>query len=288
MRSAPVPSVVALLEAALAAHAERLRALAVRARAGGDDALVHDTRVSLRRIEALARLYRGAPGCVDADAARAAARGPRRRLSRLRSEEVGRALLASRLQSGDGDVAALAFPGELPATRVAAADLERVARALSAWRRRLRSELEGAFAPRAAAGERLLPAALRRVRRRLSSLLRLLPPRARTLHEARIAAKRARYALEAVEPLRPEVRALLRQLRAFQEAAGEAHDLVEVGLRLRDGASRGGPAAAAARRVADEVEGEAARAIESARLRGALLEGAARRVRATLRQAETR
>lgn len=288
MRTASPPSAVALLEESLAAHAGRLRALAARAAAGGDDALVHDTRVSLRRLEALARVFRDAPGRSDADAVRSAARGPRRRLSLLRSEEVGRALLSARLRPGDGDVSSLVFPGELPSTRVAAADLEPAARALAAWRRRLRAELDDAFAPRAAAGERLLRGTLRRARRRLSSLLRLLPPRAGTLHEARIAAKRARYALEAVEPLRPEVRALLRQLRAFQGAAGEAHDLVELGLRLREGSLRGGPGAAAAARIAEEVGGEAARAIEAARLRGARLEGAARRVRATLREAETR
>ena len=55
------PSVVSLLEEALAAHAARLRSLSARARGGGDDALVHDVRVALRRLEAVARLFRGVP-----------------------------------------------------------------------------------------------------------------------------------------------------------------------------------------------------------------------------------
>lgn len=282
------PSVVGLLGDAIAAHSARLRLLAGRARGGGDDDLVHDTRVALRRLEALARLFRDVPERGDGARVREAARGPRRRLSALRSEEVGRALLAARVGPGDGDVSSAAFPGALPDTRVTAADLAPAIRALAAWRRRLRSRFTGPFAPRAAADELLLAATLRRVRRSLGALLRLLPPREKTLHEARIAAKRARYALEAIEPVRPEVRALLRQLRAFQDAAGEAHDLVELGGRLLEAADRGGPAAEAAARLAGEVEGEASRTIEGARRRGALLEGAVRRVRATLREAETR
>lgn len=281
-------SAVGLLEQALSVHQERLRLLAARARGGGDEALVHDTRVALRRLEAVARLFRDVPGKGEPARLRAAARGPRRRLSIVRSEEVGRALLAARLESADGALAALVFPGELPGIRVDAAELETASRALSRWRRRLRGEFEGAFAPRAAAEGDLLGRTLRRVRRRLSALLRLLPPRAATLHEARIAAKRVRYALEAVEPLRPEVRALLRPLRAFQDAAGEAHDLVELGTRLRQAAARDGETAAAAARIDHVIEAESARAIDAARLRGALLEGPARRVRAALRRPETR
>lgn len=282
------PSVAALLGGALAAHAARLRLLAARARGGGDDDLVHDTRVALRRLEALSRLFRDVPGRGDGAGVREAARGPRRRLSALRSEEVGRALLAARLRPGDGDVASAAYPGALPDVRVTAAELAPAVRALDAWRRRLRARYAGPFALRAADDGRLLAATLRRVRRSLAALLRLLPPRERTLHEARIAAKRARYALEAIEPIRPEVRALLRQLRTFQDAAGDAHDLVELGARLLAAADRGGSAAGAAARLAGEVEAEAARAIDGARRRGALLEGAVRRVRATLREAETR
>ena len=86
-------SILGLLEKALPAHGVKLRALATRARSAGDEELVHDLRVALRRTEALARLFRGIPGKGDGEAPRESARALRRRLSVLRSEEVGRALL---------------------------------------------------------------------------------------------------------------------------------------------------------------------------------------------------
>ncbi len=67
-------SILGLLEKALPAHGERLRTLAARARSVGDDELVHDLRVALRRTEALARLFRGLPGKGDGEEPRASAR----------------------------------------------------------------------------------------------------------------------------------------------------------------------------------------------------------------------
>ncbi len=142
-------SILGLLEKALPAHGEKLRTLAVRARSVGDDELVHDLRVALRRTEALSRLFRGLPGKEDGKEPRASARTLRRRLSLLRSEEVGRALLASRAGATDARLSALVFPGELPAVRVDSGDVEAVARALARWRRRLAAARGGAFAPRA-------------------------------------------------------------------------------------------------------------------------------------------
>ena len=116
-------SILGLLEKALPAHGERLRALGARARSARDDELVHDLRVALRRTEALARLFRGLPGKGDGEAPRTAARSLRRRLSVLRSEEACRALLSSRAVATDTHLSALVFPGELPAARVDAGEV---------------------------------------------------------------------------------------------------------------------------------------------------------------------
>lgn len=288
MASSPPPSILGLLEGALRLQDEKLRLLAARASAGGDDELVHDVRVTLRRFEALGRLFRDFPGEGDGRAARAMARTLRRRLSELRSEEVGRALLAGRTGGTGGRLEALAFPGALPAVRVGAAEVVKIARAATSWRRRLASAVEGPFAPRAL-GEAIV---IRRTRRRLLRLLAdlsaLLPPRRKTLHPARIAAKRLRYALEAVEPLDPDARPLLRLLRAFQDAAGDAHDLAELAARTRAalaGVPDPGPGDAA---IADGLETDAARTLAAARRRGEALARPVRSFRPALGAPGTR
>lgn len=229
-------SILLLLEEALAVHGARLGALSERARSGGDDDLVHDVRVALRRVEALGRLFRGVPGEGDGEAVRGAARDLRRRLSLLRSEEVGRALLAARPDAAGAGVEALLFPGGLPAVRVDVSEIGPVEGELAGWRRRLVSVSNGAFAPRAGIEALLVRRTLRRLRNRGAELSALLPPGRKTLHPARIAAKKLRYALEAVEPLDPGTRPLLRLLRSFQDAAGDAHDLGELAARVRSAA----------------------------------------------------
>lgn len=282
----PVPrpgSIVGLLEDALPAHGERLGALAARAERGGDAELVHDVRVALRRLEALARLFRGVPGKGDADGVRGAARDLRRRLSVLRSEEVGRALLAERAGEDAGRLEPLVFPGALPPIRVDAAAVGDVATRLEEWRGRLAASLDGADDLRGA----LAKTTRRRLKRRVSELSALLPPVRKTLHPARIAAKRLRYALEIVEPLGYGSRPLLRLLRAFQDEAGDAHDLVELAARVRDAAA--GPARE--RRLgalAVELEDAAARAFAAARRRGAILAAPVGRLRPALGTPESR
>lgn len=274
-------SPLGLLDAALAAHAARLRALAARARAGGDDALVHDVRVVLRRVEEVARLFRGAPRGTDGEELREWARRLRRRLSLARSDEVGRTLLAARL-GGDGQaLLRTVFPEEPPGTRVEAGDLSGVLRRLSAWRRRIASASGGPFAPAAGLEAALLARARRRLRRRVDRLSKLLPPGRRTLHAARIAAKRVRYALEVLEPLDPELRPILRLFRAFQEAAGDAHDLAELASRVR----AAGPALDG---TLAGIEADAAGAVAAARRRGAALERPVRRLLAALGRRESR
>lgn len=277
-------SILGLLGEALAVHGARLRELAARARAGGDDDLVHDVRVALRRLEALARLFRGVPGKGDGDAVRASARDLRRRLSLLRSEEVGRALLAARPGAVEAGLEALVFPGELPSVRVDPAQVREVERTLGAWRGRLASASDGAFAPRAGLEVLLARRTWRRLGRRSAELSALLPPARKTLHFARIAAKKARYALEAVEPLDPAARPLLRLLRSFQDAAGDAHDLGELAARFR--------AAASSRPDLEPIlralDADAARALAAARRKGQALVGPVRRLRVTLARPETR
>jgi CHAD domain-containing protein len=281
-------SILGLLEGALAAHGLRLRALAARAEAGGDAELVHDVRVSLRRLEALARLYRGVPGKGDGEAVRASARILRRRLSLLRSEEVGRALLAARTEAADGGIEALVFPGNLPAVRVGASDLARVERALTGWSRRLASAFDGPFAPRVDGEALLRRMTRRRLRRRFAELSSLLPAGRKTLHAARIAAKRVRYALEAVEPLDPGVRPLLRLLRSFQEAAGDAHDLVELAARVRTAAATASAPGPLVEPLVRALDAEAGRVLSTARRRGAALAGPVRKVRCALGAPKTR
>ncbi len=281
-------SILGLLEKALPAHGEKLRTLAVRARSVGDDELVHDLRVALRRTEALARLFRGLPGKEDGLEPRASARTLRRRLSLLRSEEVGRALLASRAGATDARLSALVFPGELPAIRVESGDVEAVARALARWKRRLAAARGGAFAPRDAAETALL----RRTRRRLTRLVRnlegLLPPDRENLHAARIAAKRVRYALEVIEPLDPRFRPVLRLLRSFQDAAGDAHDLVELAARVAFVADEDTESGLASGPLARRLEADATRALLAARARGEALAGPVERLRRFLGSPETR
>lgn len=288
MDAPPTGSLLALLGEGLAAHGSRLRALQARARSGGDEDLVHDARVALRRVEALARLFRGSPGKGDGEAVRASARALRRRLSLLRSEEVGRALLARRVESpGDGPMA-LVFPEDLPDVRVGAEDLRTVGRDLAAWKRRLSSALDGAFAPRAGAERLLRRRTRRRLRRRLAELAALLPPDRKTLHAARIAAKRARYALEAVEPLEPGARRPLRLLRSFQDAAGDAHDLLELAARVRAAGGASPVPDETLLRLARGLEAEAGRAVSAARRRGAALAAPVRGLRPALGGPESR
>lgn len=281
-------SILGLLEEALPSQGDRLRALGGRAKAGGDEDLVHDLRVALRRAEALARLFRGAPEKGDGEVVRASARELRRRLSVLRSEEVGRALLASRTEAGGSLPAGLVFPGELPALRVDAGGVAAVERAVALWKRKLASARGGAFAARGQAQTALL----RRTRRRLARLIRrlsaLLPPDGRTLHPARIAAKRLRYALEVVAPLDPGIRPLLRLLRAFQDAAGDFHDLAELAATVNAAAAGDGGNRLVLATLARELEADAGRALAAARRRAAALERPVRRLRQSLEGLETR
>lgn len=244
--------------------------------------------MALRRTEALCRLFRGIPGKEDGEAPRASARALRRRLSILRSEEVGRALLRDRPDAPPAPLHALVFPEELPAVRVDADEVASVERSLARWRHRLATERGGAFAPRADAETVLLRRTRRRFRRLLRRLAELLPPESRTLHAARIAAKRVRYALELLEPLDPGARPLLRLLRSFQDAAGRSHDFAELAATVRSAAAADAAGRHALESLARRLDADAAGALERARRDGLALAGPVGRLRRSLRAAETR
>lgn len=273
-----------ILEDALARQEERLREVGERARRGGDASLVHDVRVALRHLETTARLFRGFPRAGDGDALRSAARDLRRRLSALRSEEVGRALLAERLE--EEDVLRGVFPGALPALRVDPAEIARLGKGVAGWRRRLAAACGAPFAPRPEAERVLLRRAGKRLRRRLTRLGELLPPTVGTLHPARIASKRVRYALELLGPFLPRAAPLLDRLRLFQDVAGDAHDLLELADRLRTAGAEGSDPRLGL--LARGLEEEALRAVARARRRGAGLREALRSLRTALRRLETR
>ena len=79
--------------------------------------------------------------------------------------------------------------------------------------------------------------AYRRTRRRMRRAWRVPPGPARDtgLHQARIAAKRARYAAEAVQPAAgKKARRLARRMKAVQSALGDHHDAVTAGTTARE------------------------------------------------------
>jgi CHAD domain-containing protein len=60
------------------------------------------------------------------------------------------------------------------------------------------------------------------------------------VHRARIAAKRLRYLLEPLAKLLPDGKALVRELKEFQEIMGEVHDVQVFGIELRQAAEEAG------------------------------------------------
>ena len=146
----------------------------------------------------------------------------------------------------------------------------------------------GAFAPSARAQTALLRKTCRRLARLIRRLSAHLPPDGRTLHAARIAAKGLRYALEVVEPLDPGIRPLLRLLRAFQDAAGDFHDLAELAATVGAVAAGDGENRLALAPLARDLEADAGRALAAARRRASSLERPVRRLRQSLEDLETR
>ncbi|MFJ9772507.1 CHAD domain-containing protein [Kitasatospora sp. NPDC101157] len=240
---------------------DRIEAQAV-VLAGLDDAVradeadaVHRMRVACRRLRSALRTFRRllAPGATDALVADLRWLGAA--LGRARDREVLAERLAARAR-------------ELPA----ACEPERVAEALEQWGRaeyrRVRPEVVAALdsprrrslaaalaalladpplrprAARAAAPElaRIAAREQRRTARRVRTALAAGPGhRDRALHEARKAAKRARYAGEtAASAVGPVAERYVERMKAVQELLGEHQDAVVAAAALADRAAEDG------------------------------------------------
>lgn len=252
------------------ARLHELEAVRPRLNDDHDGEALHDFRVALRRLRSVVRAYRGA---LDDGVPRRA----RRRLTRLahatsppRDVEVHLAWVATqRARLGDA--------GQAPVTRLERR-LQREQRTTAAA---LRREIDRGFAPAARRlerrlrryrvtrelGESLAPPPTRAV---VATTLRTLAASARkrlrqvrtmdepsVVHDARIATKRLRYALEPLaEPgiLPPEGTRLadeaIAELRSLQDDLGQLHDAHVFGDWLAGHASRSTePAASSLREV---------------------------------------
>jgi CHAD domain-containing protein len=248
---------------------------------------LHDLRVVLRRLAALARLTGEVPRKGAGRALRVAARDLRRALSVRRTQDVARNLLLGRFRKDPRrrEIAArLAArlekegdPGPSPErTRSLLARLRRAFTRRDAAFARLHDPLTGTADPRA---EKVLAKSVRRRLRRAAKRLSAAGvPGPAGLHPARVLARDLRYGLEFAGDAMPAAAALLPLLADFQDAAGAAHDLSELIGEVRRLAGRARPAErrAALRLLAPLLAAEeraVARAQASSRRLLARLEG---------------
>ncbi|MFM7231481.1 MAG: CHAD domain-containing protein [bacterium] len=204
--------------AALAGHADRLSRL-VRAARAGDPEAVHDLRVTARRVETWLRLWDDAG---DTEALRLRVRRVRRGAGAAREDEVLVGMLRDGRLGGEWVPRAMrlrwlarleAAPGRvrrLPSPRT----VDAVAESLRDTARRLRAGRGGG-----ARVSRRTDRWARRARKRVAKALGSGDMAA--LHDARLAVKRWRYAVEAVGG------AVARQApeaRRWQRVLGDAND----------------------------------------------------------------
>lgn len=260
------PGAVSRLFEALSAQRSRVEAIC-RKRGGLRGGALHDVRVALRRTAALSRLSRGFPSEGSGEPLLAAARSLRRALSASRSEEVCRSRLARRFgrdaarrEAARSLAARLGQPGAPPPPEPA--DLLAELLPLFASRE---AELLAAADADGAADRRLSLRLHRRLRRRRRRLLSLGVPERSTLHRFRIATKDFRYGVEFLAGELPGGRDLLKLLRAFQDAAGDAHDREEIVDLVRRRALSSPRDRAGARLLLPTLERDATRAVERAR-----------------------
>jgi CHAD domain-containing protein len=235
------------LRARLAALATVLEAAAERVRGGDDPEAIHDLRVAARRLAATLALWQGGLDPDRSRAARRSLRRLRRRLSRSREREV----LALQL--------AELIVGEPPGVRQAGAlALERIARRAARGRRNAARLVKRARiartlrritdCPRSPVPEpgTLLSAARERADARRTEALRetalaLATGDDERLHQARIAVKRWRYAVEGLDAIARDPRAaVLKALRDLQRCLGDVHDAAVLRDALARRASRQG------------------------------------------------
>ncbi len=226
----------ARLLAELSARAAALLDAAGRVRGRSDDEAIHDLRVAIRRLAGTLSLWRTALDEAPSRRARRSLARLRRRLGVAREREVHIALLSA-LETD-------AAPEIADAVRLLRHRLEsRIARprdaaARIAGRRRIarilrRVESAGAgLAARVAATPGLVPHTAGRAARQLADARAALAHAGRVgddeaLHAARVAAKKARYALESLAAVGVrEDEAAERELRRAQRELGVVHDWV--------------------------------------------------------------
>ena len=244
---APPPRLVSRTAAALSEKRARLDALLARLSGPPSGEALHDLRVALRRIAALARLTGDAPRKGSGRALRVAARDLRRALSTRRTEDVARALLLSRFRRdprrrpvADRLAARLAKegdPGPSPArTRDLLSRLRRAFTRREAALARLHDPLTGTADED---NEKTLAKTVRRRLRRAAKHLQAAGvPGTAGLHPARILARDLRYGLEFAGAAMPAAAGLVPLLMDFQDTAGAAHDLSELIALVRRLAGR--------------------------------------------------
>ena len=233
--------------AALSERRARLDALLARVTGPPAGEALHDLRVALRRIAALARLTGDVPRKGGGKALRTAARDLRRALSVRRTQDVARSLLLSRFRT-DPSRRAVAVrlaarlakegdPGPSPErTRALLARLRRAFTRRDHAFARLHDPLTGTADPLA---EKMLARSVRRRLRRSAKRLRGAgTPGPAGLHPARILARDLRYGLEFAGDAMPAPDKLVPLLSEFQDAAGYAHDLAELIAEVRRLAGR--------------------------------------------------
>ncbi|MFI5181887.1 MAG: CHAD domain-containing protein [Thermoanaerobaculia bacterium] len=244
MRTGPEdPPLVAHLAATVSAQRARVEEVLARAERLDDERVLHDLRVALRRTAAVAKLTRAFPMRDSAEPLRRTARDLRRFLSPHRTLEVSAARLRVRFRRDPGrhaaalQLAARLQPAPDPQGDGRDGDVRLAAlRAAFAIRAAELSRFSSPFAGVVASGadNRLARTVLRRLEKRRTRLLKGGVPDRESLHPTRIAAKDFRYGLEFVRGFVPGTGLLLASLRRFQDAAGDAHDRLElVGLVSR-------------------------------------------------------
>jgi CHAD domain-containing protein len=244
---APPPRLVSRTAAALSERRARLDALLARLSGPPSGEALHDLRVALRRIAALARLTGNAPRKGSGRGLRIAARDLRRALSTRRTEDVARALLLGRFRRDPrrrpvaerlaARLAKEGDPGPSPArTRDLLSRLRRAFTRREAALARLHDPLTGTAD---SATEKGLAKNVRRRLRRAAKLLQAAGvPGPAGLHPARILARDLRYGLEFTGIAMPTPAVLVPLLMDFQDTAGAAHDLSELIVEVRRLAGR--------------------------------------------------
>jgi CHAD domain-containing protein len=232
----------------VAAQAERLKALDPAVRRDEPDA-IHQMRVAARRLRTAFQAF----PMVMPKAMTLHARDELRWLGQVLGEARDNEVLSERFRAELASIP-VEFSPDPVRDRISAHFAARQATARASIRQALDSRrylalldeldlllsnapvAQAAAAPASEVLPRAIARAYQRTARRMRRARRMRPGPARdlALHEARKAAKRARYAAEAATPaLGPKARRLARRMKAVQSALGDHHDAVTAGTSAR-------------------------------------------------------